>query len=65
MVSDGLHAVLSFLFTFPVSSTMGLRIAGDGRKATTVIWLTENQLANEILNSQEIVDEFLADINAE
>jgi hypothetical protein len=51
--------------TFPVSTTMGLRIAGDGRKATTVIWLTENQLANEILNSQEIVDEFLADINAE
>jgi hypothetical protein len=44
---------------------MGLRIAGDGRKATTVIWLTENQLANEILNSQEIVDEFLVDINAE
>ncbi|MBX9733889.1 MAG: hypothetical protein K2X37_07485 [Chitinophagaceae bacterium] len=40
-------------------------ISGNGTAATSVIWTTGNQTAYDVLNSQEIVDAFLADVNFE
>lgn len=48
---------------FPVSTQMGLRISGNGKEATEVLWTTDDGKANDILNSEEVVNLFLEDIN--
>lgn len=48
---------------FPVSTNMGLRISGDGKVATEVVWSTDDSKANDILNSEESVKIFLEYIN--
>lgn len=49
--------------SFPVSTNMGLRISGDGKEATEVEWSTEDNKANDILNSEESEKLFLEYIN--
>lgn len=40
-------------------------ISGNGTSATSCYWTTSNQIASDVLNSSEIIEEFLIDVNFE
>jgi hypothetical protein len=42
-----------------------VEISGNGTSATSCSWTTSNQIASDVLNSSEIISEFLTDVNFE